>query len=59
MHIDFSVSIGNILTYIAIVGFAIRFETIIHKFLIEHEMLVQDYCKRNHLQMRELPTRSR
>lgn len=62
---DFTVTIGNILTFVSFLGVVIpllsKLNTLIRKldwFLIEHEMLVQDYCKAHDIETRNLPTRS-
>lgn len=62
MHFDFTVTLGNIFTALAIVGAIIRFEHFAHKihvFLIEHEILMVDYAKRNGIKLSDFPTRLR
>lgn len=62
MHFDFTITLGNILTALAIVGAIVRFEHFAHKihvFLIEHEILMDDYARRNGIKLRDLPTRVR
>lgn len=55
MHFDFTVSLP---TVFAVVGLWIRFEWKMYRHVVEHEMLVRDYCDRNNLKPGELPTRS-
>jgi hypothetical protein len=57
MHFDFSFSLGNIVTLVAIVAMFLRVDRIAAKFLVEHEILVADYCKRTGIEVRDLPTR--
>lgn len=62
MHVDLTVTLGNIVTAGAVLGAIIRFEMVartIHKFLVEHEMLIGDYAKRNGIKVSDLPTRQR
>ena len=61
MHFDLTISLGNILT---IIGCGLmwlrkerRMERLVEKFLIEHEILIADYCKRMGIDASELPTR--
>jgi hypothetical protein len=61
MHFDLSISLGNVLTVIgvAVIWFRKerRMEHLIEKFLIEHELMVIDYCKRLGISVEDLPTR--
>ena len=64
MHIDYTFTVGNLVTIAAVVGAIIRIEVIferttgvIRKFMMEHEMLVREYCKRNNIDIDDLPTR--
>lgn len=51
MHFDFTVSIGQVVLFITLIGAIIRFELFVGWFLVEHEMLIQDYIER-HPEMR-------
>jgi hypothetical protein len=64
MRFDFSISIGNIVTFAALLGGIWRVEkflrstqSLLQKFSIEHEILIQDYCKRNQIDLNAFPTR--
>jgi len=60
---DFS-QIGNIIVgsipAVAAVGFFLhRIERRFNFLMIEHEILVKDYCDRNNIEVHDLPTRVR
>jgi hypothetical protein len=57
MHFDFSFSLGNIITLGAIGVAFFRIDRVAAKFLVEHEILIAEYCKRNDIEVRDLPTR--
>jgi len=64
MHFDFTFTVGNIVTIGALVGAIIRVEysigrigSFVQQFMMEHEMLIRDYCKRNNIELDELVTR--
>ena len=57
MHFDPSISLGNILTILAVIGGLFRMDRIAAKYLIEHEILIADYCKRMGIDIDGLPTR--
>ena len=59
MHLDFTISIGQIATILAILGTAWGFSTKINRYLIEHELLIQKYCMDTGIEPHELPTRVR
>jgi len=59
MQITWTISLGNILTVLAFVGGIARIEMLLNKFLVEHEILVRDYCERHNIKPDDLPTRSR
>jgi hypothetical protein len=60
MHFDWNISLPTMLTVIGAVGGAwLRVERRLNRFLVEHEMLVDDYCRRHGSKVRDLPTRSR
>jgi hypothetical protein len=59
MHIDFNISVGNIVTIIAVLGAIWRIERLSGKYLIEHEILIHDFCVRNNMKIGDLPTRSK
>jgi hypothetical protein len=56
---NFAFSIGDLVTILSIVGGIWRVERFFGKFLVEHEILVKDYCERHGLMPYDLPTRSR
>lgn len=46
MHFDFTISIGNLIT-LGFVGLGMfRMDRLASKFLVEHEILISDYCSR-------------
>jgi hypothetical protein len=57
MHFDFTISLGNILTIVALVGLILRIDKVVRKFLIEHEMLINWYCKEHNIELKDIPTR--
>lgn len=56
-----SFTVGNIITVAVVVGAILRFETrvagLVRSFLVEHEILIADYCKRTGVKADDLPTR--
>jgi hypothetical protein len=57
MHFDFTVSFGNIVT-LCLVGIGLfRMDRLAAKFLVEHEILIADYCKRLGIEVKDMPTR--
>lgn len=59
MHIDMTISLGNIISLAVLFGVAWRVDNLFRRFAIEHEILVRDYCERHGLELSDLPTRSR
>jgi hypothetical protein len=62
VHFDFTITFGNVFTSLAVIGAIFRFEYFAHKihlFLMEHEILMHDYAKRNGIEIADLPTRLR
>lgn len=59
MHLDFTISLGNIVTVLVVFGGIIRIERMLRYFLIEHEILIEWYCKVHDIDRKSLPTRSR
>lgn len=57
IHFEWTFNLTNLLMFGAIVGYAWRLEKIITRFLVEHEILVRDYCKRVGIKINDLPTR--
>lgn len=57
MHFDFTISIGNILTLAGVGFFLFRMDRLAAKFLVEHEILISDYCKRVGIETKDMPTR--
>jgi hypothetical protein len=61
MRLTDQFTIGNITTIVIVLGALVRFETriasLVRTFLMEHEILIRDYCKRNDIKPDELPSR--
>ena len=62
----FQISLGDVVLVVTLITFLIkgqRWFLGVQKWLdvheIEHEILIQDYLKRNNLRARDLPTRKR
>lgn len=58
MHLVWDVSIGNIVTFIMVLGAIWRIEKFVSIFRVEHEMVVNWYCESKGISKRDLPTRS-
>jgi hypothetical protein len=60
-QVESTVTLGNLLTIACVIVSALGLALWIRKFLtlylVEHEMLMLDYCQRRGLDMDELPTR--
>lgn len=57
MHFDFTISFGNVIA-IVMVGIGLfRMDRLAAKFLVEHEILIADYCKRTGIEVHNMPTR--
>ena len=62
MHFDLSFTLGNVVTISTLMGLGailLRVDRTLRRFAVEHEMLIADYCKREGIRVRDLPTRSR
>lgn len=57
MHFDFTISLGNLLTIGLVVIVLFRIDRLAAKFLVEHEILIADYCKRIGIEIEDMPTR--
>lgn len=57
MHFEFNVTIGQIMVMASFVGMVWRVEKLLAWFLVEHEMLISDYCDRKGFKVGQLPTR--
>jgi hypothetical protein len=58
VHFDFTITLQGMLTIgICVAGF-FRIERKLMWFMIEHEILISDYLKRNNLKAADLPTRA-
>jgi hypothetical protein len=56
-HFDFTITLGNLATMFAVVVAVVRIEIVTTRLLMEHEILIRDYCKRNSIEIKDLPTR--
>ena len=62
MHFDLSFTLGNVVTISTLMGLGailLRVDRTLRRFAVEHEMLIADYCKREGIRVRDLPTRSK
>jgi hypothetical protein len=57
MHFDFNIGISQVVNFVLLIGTIIRVEQWGRRFLVEHEILIRDYCKRNDIDLDDLPTR--
>ena len=57
MHFDFTISLGNLITMFLIAAALFRMDRLAAKFLVEHEILIADYCKRIGIEIEDMPTR--
>ena len=59
MHFDATVTLGNLLTLIILLGWAFRLDRLLSKYLVEHEILINWYCESHGISPKDLPTRTR
>jgi len=59
MHLDFSVSLGQIAIFISILGVGWNISRKLSFYQIEHELLIKKYCDDLGLDLTDLPTRTR
>ena len=61
MHFSLTITFGNVVTIITLIGVLVRVDYRINKwvarFSMEHEILVRDYCERHNIKLSDLPTR--
>lgn len=57
MHFDLTISLGNVLAIGMVFIGLFRMDRLAAKFLVEHEILIADYCKRVGIEVKDLPTR--
>jgi hypothetical protein len=57
MHFDWTISIGSCALFVTMLGVGFRFERLMYWVLMEHEILIRDYCERHDLKVTEMPTR--
>jgi hypothetical protein len=61
VHFDWTIGVGNIIAFLAcllsVLALWRRIETLLAKFMIEHELLVRDYCQRKGIALEDIPTR--
>lgn len=58
MHFDFTVNVQSMINFGLLLLAIWRVEGWGRKFLVEHEILIRDYCKREGIELRDLPTRT-
>ena len=56
-HFDWTISLGSLLTVISLLALLMKVGQFHNTLLIEHEILVKDYCDRNGIEKHDLPTR--
>lgn len=54
-----SIVLGSVPGVAAVLFFLARLQRRLDVYLVEHEMLMGDYARRNNMELHELPTRSR
>lgn len=59
MHFDFTITLQGLVTLGLVVGGFFRIERKLMWFLVEHEILIGEYLKRNNMKLTDLPTRAR
>jgi hypothetical protein len=59
MHFDLTITLGQLLTFLGIVGVGWGLSQRLSLYQIEHEMLMQKYCEDAGIQIDTLPTRHR
>lgn len=57
-HFDFTVNIQSMINFFLLIIGIWRLEGWGRKLLIEHEILIRDYCNRCGIDLRDLPTRT-
>lgn len=58
MHLDFTINVQSVINFVLLLIGIWRLEAWGRKLLIEHEILVQDYCDRKGIKLNSLPTRT-
>jgi hypothetical protein len=58
MHFEFTMTLGQLITFTTVLIGIWRIEGLGRKYLVEHEILIRDYCERHNLKVHDLPTRS-
>lgn len=58
MHFDWGTfTFKDVLTLGLLVGWGMRIDRRVTRFLIEHEILIGDYCERKSIEIKKFPTR--
>ena len=48
---------GSFLALVSVLGLLARLDRRLQSLLVEHNMLINDYCQRNNINVERLPTR--
>jgi hypothetical protein len=59
MHFDMTISLGQIAVIVTLVGVAVGAVRRMDWYMVEHEILMQDYCERRRVKVKDLPTRQK
>ena len=59
IHFDWTISIGQVVVFLTMVGAIIRVDSMLKFFAIEHEILIDDHCERKGVKKEDLPTRKK
>lgn len=57
MHFDFTITLGQVMLLLGLLGMGWRADRVLSRYLYEHEMLMQDFCDRTGVDINKLPTR--
>ena len=58
MHFDFTLNLANVTAIVVALTAIWRVEQLLNWFILEHEVLVLDYCERKGIEINQLPTRT-
>ena len=57
MKFELTISLGQVITLLTILGMGWRIDRVMMKYLFEHDLLILDYCERKGISITALPTR--